>query len=88
MLDALYHHNRSWLFSRNIAAEQLVLSDNFYYAPQGLVLVYPLYSLSDYRDGMPELVLPYQSLVNLIKAEYLPVFAQNLQSELVQNIGE
>jgi hypothetical protein len=88
LAEALYNHNQSWLQSRNITAELLPLSDNFYYSPQGLVLVYALYELGTYTDGMTELVLPYDRLNKLIQAEYLPALPEYPKPETTVKAGE
>ena len=71
-VDALYQKHASWLAARQIYPESLALSDNFYYNSKGLVLVYPVYELGSYADGMVELTLPYSQLATWIKPEYLP----------------
>lgn len=71
-VDALYQKHASWLAARQIYPESLALSDNFYYNQKGLVLVYPVYELGSYADGMVELMLPYSQLSTWVKPEYLP----------------
>lgn len=72
VLERLYDANSIWLEQHNIERSTLKLSDNFYYGVNGLVFVYPVYELASYAEGMSELTLPYTSLAQLVKAEYLP----------------
>ena len=72
ILKALFESNRDWLQSRDIRPERLSVSDNFYFAKDGVVFVYPLYELTAYADGMPELTLPYKVAQGRINPEYLP----------------
>lgn len=74
--EQLYDANANWLIQKDITRDKLQLSDNYYYGVNGLVFVYPLYELTSYADGMPELKLPYQVAKDLIKAEYLPSLPQ------------
>lgn len=74
--EQLYDANANWLIQKNITRDKLQLSDNYYYGVNGLVFVYPLYELTSYAEGMPELKLPYQVAKDLIKAEYLPSLPQ------------
>lgn len=72
LLKLLYDKNYAWLKQRNIELEQLKLSDNFYFSAKGLTLVYPVYELDSYVDGMTELTVPYTLLAKILKPEYLP----------------
>ena len=72
VVDELYNANSIWLHDHSITREKLQLSDNFYYGPEGIVFVYPLYELASYAEGMTELVLPYRVSQALFKPEYLP----------------
>lgn len=72
LLKLLYEHNQTWLNARHIEVEQLKLSDNFYFAPDALKLVYPVLELGSYADGMTELKIPYSALSGILKAEYMP----------------
>ena len=72
LLKLLYDKNYAWLKQRNIELEQLKLSDNFYFSAKGLTLVYPVYELGSYVDGMTELTVPYTLLAKILKPEYLP----------------
>ena len=72
LLKLVYDKNYAWLKHRNIELEQLKLSDNFYFSAKGLSLVYPVYELGSYADGMTELTVPYTLLAKILKAEYLP----------------
>lgn len=74
--EQLYDANANWLIQKDITRDKLQLSDNYYYGVNGLVFVYPLYELTSYAEGMPELKLPYQVAKDLIKAEYLPSLPQ------------
>ena len=74
--EQLYDANANWLIQKDITRDKLQLSDNYYYGVNGLVFVYPLYELTSYAEGMPELKLPYQVAKVLIKAEYLPSLPQ------------
>lgn len=72
LLKLMYDKNYAWLKHRYIELEQLKLSDNFYFSAQGLTLVYPVYELGSYADGMTELTVPYTLLAKILKPEYLP----------------
>lgn len=72
LADALFEQNAVWLENRGISRETLQLSDNFYFNSKGLVMVYPLYALASYAEGMSELAVPYALLHQWIKPEYLP----------------
>ena len=74
--EQLYDANANWLIQKDITREKLQLSDNYYYGVNGIVFVYPLYELTSYADGMPELKLPYQVARDLVKPEYLPSLPQ------------
>lgn len=74
--EQLYDANANWLIQKDITRDKLQLSDNYYYGVNGLVFVYPLYELTSYAEGMPELKLPYQVAKDLIKAGYLPSLPQ------------
>ena len=64
------------MIQKDITRDKLQLSDNYYYGVNGIVFVYPLYELTSYAEGMPELKLPYQTAKDLIKPEYLPSLPQ------------
>ena len=68
----LYSYNQDWLEQHHIEANELEVSDNFYYGANGIIFVYPLYELASYAEGISELELPYWSAQSLIKPEYLP----------------
>ena len=74
--EQLYDANSNWLIQKNITRDKLQLSDSYYYGVNGIVFVYPLYELTSYAEGMPELKLPYQTAKDLIKPEYLPSLPQ------------
>lgn len=52
--------------------DELTLSENFYFAENGLVFVYSLYEIAPFVMGMPELSVYYEDLKELIKSQYLP----------------
>ncbi|WP_298145016.1 RsiV family protein [uncultured Acinetobacter sp.] len=79
LLSLLYRHNEAWLKVRQIEAEQLKLSDNFYFAAQGFTLVYPVFELGNYSEGMTELHIPYSALSDIIKPEYLPSLPSDMK---------
>lgn len=87
-VDALYQKHASWLAARQIYPESLALSDNFYYSNKGLVLVYPIYELGSYTDGMVELTLPYAELATWIKPEYLPTLPRYANEQANMTTGE
>ena len=74
--EQLYDANANWLTQHDITREKLQLSDNYFYGVSGIVFVYPLYELTSYAEGMPELKLPYQIAKDLVKPEYLPALPQ------------
>lgn len=47
-------------------------ADNFYFAEKGLIFSYAPYAVGPYAAGQVELLLPYEQLTGLVKAEYLP----------------
>lgn len=59
----LTDYEQAWPFS---------LSDNFYLAPQGLILQYGEYEIGPYVVGLPRLVVPYNQLQGILKPQYLP----------------
>lgn len=44
----------------------------FYFAPDGLVLVFNPYELGTYAEGIIELAIPHEKLGGVLKPEYLP----------------
>lgn len=76
LIEALYQNNMTWLDAHSVEQAKLQLSDNFYYGANGITFVYPLYELASYAEGMSELNLPYVSVKDLIKPEYLPNLPQ------------
>ena len=72
LLAMLYKTHRDLLKKHQIKAENLRLSDNFYYQKQAIVFVYPIEELNLKQKGMAELELPYRDAKALIKAEYFP----------------
>lgn len=74
--EQLYDANVNWLTQHDITRDKLQLSDNYFYGVRGIVFVYPLYELTSYAEGMPELSLPYQVAKDLVKPEYLPSLPQ------------
>lgn len=81
LLKLVYEQNLAWLKQRNIELEQLKLSDNFYFSANGLTLVYPVYELGGYYDGMTELTVPYLLLAKVLKTEYLPSLPDYAKAE-------
>lgn len=71
-LDALYEANQSWLQAHQQKRSDLSLVDNFYFNQKGLVLVYPLYELASYAEGLTELTLPYSMSHEFLQPEYIP----------------
>ena len=86
--EVLYRQHSNWLAQRDIYPESLPISDNFYYSNKGLVLVYPVYTLGSYADGMVELTLPYDQLAAWVKPEYLPALPRYTNEQEVKAIGE
>ncbi len=60
-------YEQAWPFS---------LTDNFYLSKQGLVLQYAEYEIGPYVVGLPKLVIPYEQLQGVLKAQYLPQVEQ------------
>ncbi|WP_171257535.1 RsiV family protein [Acinetobacter qingfengensis] len=48
------------------------MSDNFYFAKDGLILQYGEYEIGPYAVGLPRLVIPYSQLQGILKENYLP----------------
>ncbi len=44
----------------------------FYFAPDGLVLVFNPYELGTYAEGIIELKIPYEKLSGVVDKKYLP----------------
>jgi hypothetical protein len=86
--DALYEQNALWLQNHGVAAETLQLSDNFYFDQKGLVMVYPLYALAAYSEGMTKLSLPYERLHKWVKPEYLPALPHYIKEQLSSSTDE
>ena len=68
LANNLTDYEQAWPFS---------VSDNFYLAPQGLILQYGEYEIGPYVVGLPRLVIPYNQLQGIIKPQYLPAKAVN-----------
>ncbi|HUH59946.1 MAG TPA: RsiV family protein [Candidimonas sp.] len=47
-------------------------SHNFAFTDQGLVVKYDSYQIAPYSSGQPELLIPYQALVGILRPVYLP----------------
>lgn len=80
-LEAKAHEAfQTWIIDSKLAtnakeyeqAWKFVLTDNFYLAKQGLVLQYAEYEIGPYVVGLPRLVIPYDQLDGIVKAQYLP----------------
>lgn len=67
-------YNRTLGMYEDRKDEQVPLAEqhNFYFAPDGLVIVASPYELGAFAEGIIELKIPYQKLTNVLKAEYLP----------------
>ena len=74
--QVLYQENKDWLDRAQVTPKQLVLSDNYYFGSQGLVLVYPAGELTKTMSGIPELNVPYAALTEIIRPEYLSVLSR------------
>lgn len=49
-----------------------LLSDDFFFADNGLVLQYDEYQIGPYAAGLPRLIIPYEQLQGILKPQYLP----------------
>ena len=58
------------------------LSENFYLSPQGMIFQYGEYEIGPYVVGLPRLIVAYNELNDILKAQYLPVI-QKSSKELV-----
>ena len=75
-----HRHFSSWVMDSKLAntvaeyeqAWKFHLSDNFYFAQDGLILQYAEYEIGPYVAGLPKLLLPYEELQGIIGPEYLP----------------
>jgi len=47
-------------------------SDNFAFTDQGLVVKYDSYEIAPYSSGQPEILIPYNQLKGIVRADYLP----------------
>ncbi len=56
-------YNRIWPFQA---------SENFAFTDHGLVVKYDTYQIAPYYFGQPELLLPYSTLRNILRPQYLP----------------
>ncbi|VTX91049.1 RsiV family protein [Acinetobacter ursingii] len=63
LADNVNDYEQAWKFK---------LSDNFLLGEQGLILQYGEYEIGPYSAGLPRLVIPYDQLNGILKAEYLP----------------
>ena len=52
-------------------AQAIHRSGNFYFTEQGLVLFFPVYDLAPFTEGPVRLTLPYETLHDIVKEEYL-----------------
>lgn len=73
LLNVIYRTNTRWLRTQGIQAQQLKLSDNYYFDRSGLVLVYPAGELTSKAAGTPELKVSYADLGEVIWPEYLAI---------------
>ncbi|ENW28792.1 RsiV family protein [Acinetobacter lwoffii] len=76
LLNVIYRTNTRWLRTQGIQAQQLKLSDNYYFDTTSLVMVYPAGELAPAAAGMPELKVPYADLNEVIRPEYLAILQQ------------
>lgn len=51
---------------------EFFISENFYFVPNGINFVYPLYSLASYAEGEIELFLTFPQLKEVMNPDYLP----------------
>ena len=72
LADNVEEYEQAWKFK---------LSDNYYLAKQGLILQYQEYEIGPYVVGLPRLVLPYDQLQGILKAEYLPQTAHTQSTQ-------
>ena len=63
LADNVNDYEQAWKFK---------LSDNFLLGKQGLILQYGEYEIGPYSAGLPRLVIPYDQLNGILKADYLP----------------
>lgn len=93
-LNALAHEAfKTWVIESKLAesveqyehAWPFKLSTNYYLGKQGLILQYAEYEIGPYIVGLPRLTIPYDQLIKIVKAEYLPqtVATQSAVSEAV-----
>jgi len=47
-------------------------SDNYAFTDQGLLVKYDSYQIAPYSFGQPELLIPYDALAGVLKAQYMP----------------
>lgn len=73
LAENVQEYEQAWKFE---------LSKNYYLGQQGLILQYQEYEIGPYVVGLPRLVIPYEDLKSILKAEYLPAaFKQPANSE-------
>lgn len=80
-LDAkAYEAFKAWIVESEIAtnveeyeqAWKFKLSNNFNLDKKGLILQYGEYEIGPYVVGLPRLIIPYDQLQGILKAQYLP----------------
>ncbi|MCH4246327.1 MAG: RsiV family protein [Acinetobacter populi] len=81
ILALLKQNNAHELKEYGTDLDSLKLSENFYFAENGLVFVYALYEIAPFVYGMPELHVPYEDLKELLKTEYMPSLPDMTLSE-------
>lgn len=52
--------------------ENFSITDNFYFVPNGITFVYPLYEIGSFLDGEVEVLVEFELLKDLMKPEYFP----------------
>lgn len=78
--EKAYEAFKAWIIESEIAtnvdeyeqAWKFKLSDNFNLDKKGLILQYGEYEIGPYVVGLPRLIIPYDQLQGILKAQYLP----------------
>ena len=63
LATSIEEYEQVWKFS---------LTDNFILSKNGLILQYGEYEIGPYVVGLPRLIIPYDQLQGILKAQYLP----------------
>ena len=79
---------KTWVIESKLAndvseyeqAWKFKLSDNYYLSQQGLILQYGEYEIGPYVVGLPRLTIPYEQLQTILKKQYLPEAAAEMQA--------